>query len=84
MSRPFPDVPLEATMMKMRAEDTRRQAEERHVLRHAGVVRQRWLTWQSRHVLCQLGLKLMEMGERLKQFDVPPALPAGECRMCDV
>lgn len=77
MSCPFPDVPLEATMMKLRVEDTRRQAEENHALRHAGVVRQRWLTWQSRHVLCQLGRKLVEMGERLKQFDVPQAIPSG-------
>jgi hypothetical protein len=77
MSRPFPDVPLEATMMKLRVEDTRRQAEVSYALRHAGVERQRWLTRQSCHVLCQLGRKLVEMGERLKQFDVPQAIPAG-------
>jgi hypothetical protein len=84
MSRPFPDVPLEATMMKMRVEDTRRQAEMSHALRGAGIVRQRWLARRSCHVLCLLGRKLVEVGERLKQFEVVPALPSGECRMCDV
>jgi hypothetical protein len=28
-------------------------------------------------VLCRLGRKLVDMGERLKQFDVPQAIPAG-------
>jgi hypothetical protein len=77
MSCPFPDVPLEATMMKLRVEDTRRQAEESRALRHARVVRQRWLTRRSCHMLCLLGRKLVDVGERLKQFDVPQAIPAG-------
>jgi hypothetical protein len=60
-------------MMKLRVEDTRRQAEMSRALRDAGVVRQPWLTRRSCRVLCQLGRKLVTVGERLKQFDVPPA-----------
>ena len=77
MSRPFPEVPLEATMMKLRVEDTRLQAEENHALHNAGIVRQRWLTRQSCHMLCRLGRKLVDVGAQLKQFDVPQAIPAG-------
>jgi hypothetical protein len=77
MSRPFPDVPVEATTMKLRAEDTRCQAEVSRALHHAGVVRQRWLIRRSCHLLCLLGRKLVDVGERLKQFDVPQAIPAG-------
>ena len=77
MSRSFPDVPLEATMMKLRVEDTRRQAEASHALHHAGIVRQRWLARRSCHMLCRLGRKLVDVGEQLKQFDVPQAIPAG-------
>jgi hypothetical protein len=77
MSCPFPDVPLDATMMKLRVEDTRRQAEESHALRHARVVRQRRLTRWSCQVLGLLGRTLVDVGERLKQFDVPQAIPSG-------
>lgn len=77
MSRPFPDVPLEATMMKLRVEDTRLQAEVNHALHNAGIVRQRWLTRRSCHMLCRFGCRLVDVGERLKQFDAPQAIPAG-------
>jgi hypothetical protein len=77
MSCPFPDVPLEPTMMKLRVEDTRRQAEVSHALRHGGVVRQGWLTRRSCRMLCLFGRKLVDVGERLKQSDVPQAIPAG-------
>ncbi len=76
MSRPFPDIPLEATMMKLRVDDARRQAEASHALRQAGVVEQGWLTRQSSHVLCRLGAWLVDVGERLEHIGMPQAIPA--------
>ena len=64
-------------MMKLRVEDTRLQAEVNHALHNAGIVRQRWLTRQICQMLCRLGRKLVDVGEQLKQFDVPQAIPAG-------
>lgn len=77
MSHPFPDIPLEATMMKLRVDDTRRKAEVSHALRQAGVLGQGWLARRSCHALCQLGRWLVDVGERLKQLDVPQPIPAG-------
>jgi hypothetical protein len=77
MSRTLPDVPLEATMMKLRVEDTRLRAEVNHALHNAGIVRQRWLTQRSCRMLCRLGRRLVDVGEQLKQYDVPQAIPAG-------
>jgi hypothetical protein len=84
MSSPFPDVPLDATMMKLRVEDTRHKAELSRALRQAGVVRQPWLARRSGYVLCQVGRKLVDVGERLKRYDVPRAMPIQECTRSDV
>ena len=77
MSRPFPDVPLDVTVLKYRLEDSQRQAKVDHALRQAGVSRQGWLSRRSGWLLCQMGRRLVAVGGRLKQYGVPQAMPSG-------
>lgn len=60
------------------------EAETRSLARQAGMAQRGWLAGASYWLLGRLGDVLVDWGERLKQYDMPQALPldgrASSCR----
>ena len=65
-------------------ERARHEAETRSLSRQTGTAQRSWLAGASYRLLSRLGDVLVAWGERLKQYDMPQALPldgrASSCR----
>ena len=71
-------------LFESQVERARHEAETRSLLHQAGMTRRGWLAVGSYWLLGRLGNALVAWGERLKQYDMPQALPldsrANSCR----
>jgi hypothetical protein len=62
-------------LFESQVERARHEAETRSLLRRAGMAQRSWLAGASYWLLGRLGNLLVAWGERLKQYDMPQALP---------
>ena len=65
----YGDPNLFKVLMDIKVEETLREAETRRLLHEAGIDGRGWLLRQGCWLLCQVGRLLVNLGQRLQQYD---------------